>query len=126
MKNSFNIFFQLVIIVCIGILSGCAASKSAFSPTGSWNYTVKNTPNGDTKGIMTLTKEGDAYSGNFQTREHGTFQMQNITMEGKTLTTSFSVRGATFRMNGLFDGDSFTGKISSEYGTFDMVADRTQ
>ena len=125
--SKLNCIFQpLIIIFCISLLAGCAASKSAFSPSGTWDYQVKNTPNGDASGQMTLTKEGDAYSGNFQTSEYGTIQMRDIMMEGNVLTSTFYIQGESFNLNGHFEGDSFTGKITSNYGTFDMIANRAQ
>ena len=126
MKKLYNITQHLIIILCLGLLAGCAASKSAYSPTGTWDYEVNNTPDGDSNGKMILSKNGDEYTGNFQTSEYGTIQMRNIMVEGSALKSTFYVEGETFELNGLFEGDSFTGKITSNYGTFDMSANRIQ
>ena len=126
MKKIYNITQHLIIIFFIILLANCAASKSAYSPTGTWGYEVTNTPDGDSNGKMILSKNGDGYTGNFQTSEYGTIQMRNIMMEGNALKSTFYVEGETFELNGLFEGDSFSGKITSNYGTFDMTANRIQ
>lgn len=124
--NEQNNINRFLIIFLITLLGGCAASKSAYSPTGTWDYEVKNTPNGDANGKMMLSKNGDGYEGNFQTSEYGTLQMRDLILEGNALKSTFYVQGETFELNGLFEGDSFTGKITSNYGTFDMIANRIQ
>jgi hypothetical protein len=126
MNKQNNITRFLIIFLITGLLGGCAASKSAYSPAGTWDYEVKNTPNGDANGKMMLSKNGDEYEGNFQTSEYGTLQMRDITLEGNMLKSTFYVQGETFELNGLFEGDSFSGKITSNYGTFDMIANRIQ
>ena len=126
MNERNNTIRLLIIFLITGLLAGCAASKSAYSPSGTWDYEVKNTPNGDANGKMILSKSGDAYTGNFQTSQYGTIQMRDITMEGNALKSTFYVEGESFELNGLFEGDSFTGKITSNFGTFDMTANRIQ
>ncbi len=116
----------LILIFSISAMAGCAVSKSAYSPAGTWDYEVKNTPNGDRNGKMVITKEGDEYAGNFQTTEYGTLEMRDLMLEGNALQSNFYVQGEAFKLNGLFEGNSFTGKITSNYGTFDVTADRAQ
>jgi hypothetical protein len=126
MKKLYNISQHLIIIFCIILLSACAASKSAYSPTGTWDYEVTNTPDGDSNGKMILSKNGDEYTGNFQTSEYGTIAMRNVMVEDNALKSTFYIEGETFELNGLFEGDSFTGKITSNYGTFGVSAHRIQ
>lgn len=126
MKKLYNISQYLFLIFFIGLLASCAASKSAYNPSGTWDYEVKNTPDGDSNGKMMLSREGEAYTGHFQTSEYGTIQMHNVMLEGNTLKSTFYIQGETLELSGLFEGDSFTGKITSNVGTFDVTANRIQ
>ncbi len=127
MKKQNNKFaWVFTLFLGLGLLAGCAASKTAYSPSGIWEYVVKNTPNGDSNGKMVIAKEGNGYSGNFQTSEYGTIPMRDVILEGNALNSTFNIEGATFNLNGTFEGDTFSGKITSNFGNFDVSADRVQ
>lgn len=87
-----------------------AASK-AFTPSGQWTYEVTELPDGDVSGTMTLTSDGSAYSGNISS-DMGETELEDITIEDKKMSCSFSVQGYDADINGNFVGDNFTGTLS--------------
>ncbi len=118
--------FSLTAVLSLSIiwLAGCASSKSmAYDPSGNWNYTVTGTPNGTVEGTMTITKNGDSYSGELQS-PIGSTNLNNLEIEGQTLSADFDYSGTEIQMSGTFEGDSFNGEVAAGYDSFDMTANR--
>jgi hypothetical protein len=95
----------------------------AYDPSGNWNYTVTGTPNGTVEGTMTITKNGDSYSGELQS-PIGSTNLNNLEIEGQTLSADFDYSGTEIQMSGTFEGDSFNGEVAAGYDSFDMTANR--
>jgi len=124
MRQFLSYSFTAVLSLAIIWLAGCASSKSmAYDPSGNWNYTVTGTPNGTVEGTMTITKNGDSYSGELQS-PIGSTNLNNLKIEGQTLSADFYYSGTEIQMSGTFDGDSFDGEVAAGYDSFDMTANR--
>jgi len=124
MRQFLSYSFTAVLSLAIIWLAGCASSKSmAYDPSGNWNYTVTGTPNGTVEGTMTITKNGDSYSGELQS-PIGSTNLNNLKIEGQTLSADFYYSGTEIQMSGTFDGDSFDGEVAAGYDSFDITANR--
>ena len=113
------------LFLIFGVLfAACSTSKKlAYTPTGTWEYLVIGTPMGDMKGEFVLSKEGDTFSGYFVTNE-GQGEMKDLSLEANNLSCHFSTMGYTVKMSGLFEGESFTGKVMAEGYEFPVTAIR--
>jgi hypothetical protein len=125
MKNKFN-FNILFILAAVLFWYGCAATKTTSSRyVGNWDYVVRNLPDGDVNGIMTISQEGDAYKGDIKSDDGSiSISMQDLKIEDDKLTSYFYFQGMKIDMAGDFDGGNFTGSISVDYNQFPMTAQK--
>lgn len=86
--------------------------KSAF--VGKWNVNIA-APGQDLTGTMTITKEGDKYSGSVLTAL-GEAPLSNIKIDGNKLTADISVNAQGQEMEGTIsgsiEGESVKGDIN--------------
>jgi len=114
----------LIFIVAAFIAYACASSKKVVDISiGSWDYVIKNTPEGDMNGTFVLAKEGDKYTGSLVGGE-GSVPLDNITVIEKVLNCTFYYQGYLVTMSGNFEEDAFTGKCGAEGYEFPMTAVR--
>lgn len=98
------------------------AVKMDAAVVGEWDYVIKNLPDGDTKGVLSIKWEGDKYVGTLQ-GDQGSLQLKNLVIENKELkNASFEAQGYAIEMNGAFAGNTFTGKIRAAGYDFPMTA----
>ncbi len=77
--------------------------------SGTWGYAV-NTPDGQVKGEMILTKVGDEYSGTLSA--FGTAsEMTNMEWKDNKLTFQTNAGGYASKISGTFDADVYTAMI---------------
>jgi hypothetical protein len=63
MKLIFTLFAGLLLMAaCTSTKTSTASSKTKVTPAGDWDYSIKETPEGDFTGIMTVTQQETAYS----------------------------------------------------------------
>jgi hypothetical protein len=116
----------VILLIAAFIAYGCAASKKAVDiSVGTWDYIVTDTPNGDTKGNFTISREGENYVGTLS-GEQGTYPLNNIKVEGNILTYSFSYQGMVLDIKGNIEGSSLTGNVTVDYTSFPMTATRRE
>ncbi len=123
MKNK-TTYTCLAFFAALLMIYGCASSKVAKnSPVGSWDYTVRSTPNGDVSGTLNIEKDGDEYTGNL-TSNAGTIDLNNVTIEDNKLSSSFNYQGTPLQLTGTFSGDDFTGSVDAGSDSFPVEATR--
>ncbi len=111
----------LLAIIAVWV-AGCASTKNATkSYLGNWEYTVKNTPEGDFTGIMVLSRDGDHYTGALKSSE-GQTPFQNVVIDGNNLSCNFDYMGYNIILKGIFEGETLTGNMSVEYNNFPFTA----
>ena len=114
----------IALLIALVFLAGCAASNVAKNgPSGAWEYTVKNTPNGDVSGTMNIMQEGDGYTGNLTTSS-GSIDLNNLTIEEGKMSSSFNYQGTPLELTGDFSEDSFTGNVGAGGQSFPVEATR--
>ena len=125
MKNIFRINI-LLITAAVMIWAGCTATKTTASKyVGNWDYVVRNLPDGDVNGIMTISQEGDGFTGNIKSDDGSiSITMQDLKIENNKLTSYFYFQGMKIDMAGEFEGTDFSGAISVDYNEFPMTAQK--
>jgi hypothetical protein len=108
------------------ILLSCAGTKNAWTPVGNWDYTVSDTPNGDTFGTLIVSEEAGSYTGKLRSPEYGDAVISKFALdENNSLSGTFEMAGLELNISGTFEGDVFTGTIDAGYnGSFPIVANR--
>ena len=125
MKNIFQI--NMMLILAAGFFwAGCAATKTTASKyVGNWDYVVRNLPDGDVNGIMTISQEGDAFKGNIKSDDGSvSITMEDLKIEDNKLTSYFYFQGMKIDMSGEFDGADFSGAITVDYNEFPISAQK--
>ena len=121
---SINTIFHAIVVTLFLLVTGCAASRVAKnSPAGAWDYTVKNTPNGDVSGTMNIEQDGEEYTGSLAT-ESGSIDLQNVTIEDGKMSSTFNYQGTPLEMTGTFSEDAFTGSVGAGGQSFPVEATR--
>lgn len=90
--------------------------------TGEWEYSVVS-PDYTYKGVMEISKEGDALTG-IITAEDTETELSDVMIDGNTLTFNMNVQGFRCDVKGTFDGDEFEGEVSVEGMALPMKASR--
>lgn len=113
----------LLILLAAFIWAGCAGTKKSREAKyiGDWEYLVKDTPNGDVNGVMTISREGEVYIGKL-TSDMGEISLNDLSILEDKLSANFDIQGMRLDMNGTFEGPQFTGTIAVDYSTFPMTA----
>ncbi len=117
----------LLLISSLILLAGCATTSIQVDPVvGTWNHKIENLPRGDPEGSFTIRKNGDGYEGSISNSQ-GPTEMSDIEISGSTLEDSnFEAQGYSIQMTGTFEGETFTGKISTQGYEFPMTATRAE
>lgn len=108
------------------IFAGCKSTQNqAYSVTGSWNYEISNTPYGDFKGTMVLSKNDGAYEGVLLS-DQNKVALRNLEVdENNLMKARFSFEGNDLLLKGSFIGETFSGTVALGYdNVFDMKATR--
>lgn len=108
------------------LLAGCASMKNRWTPVGTWEYLVTNTPDGDASGTLIITMSKEEYAGVLHSTNYGDAEISNFLInEEHALSGSFNMAGYDFYLKGTFDGDTFTGQVESSIAEpFPMTAKR--
>jgi hypothetical protein len=116
----------LILIVVAFMAYACASTKKVADVSlGTWEYIIKDTPEGDLPGTLVISKEADQYIGYLQTAQ-GRLDLNDVKVVDGNLTANFDYMGYAVLMTGLFEGDGFNGKVSVDYNDFMMTANRKE
>ncbi len=118
-----RVFIFLVVAL---VAYACASSKKvADASIGTWEYVIKNTPEGDLNGTLVIAKEGDDYSGYLESSQ-GRIDLNEVSIQDGNLNSKFNYMGYQVLMSGIFEGNMFNGKVSVDYNDFMMTATRKE
>ncbi len=121
-------FYLIFTVVAVIIGAGCATTKTTTSKyVGNWNYIVKNLPEGDIRGTMVLSQDGENFSGNLMSDDGSiSLKMEDLKIENDNLSSYFYFQGMKIYMDGVFNGDNFSGKVSVDYNKFPVTAQKVE
>ena len=104
-----------------------SSSSDSVSVGGKWNYTVES-PQGVRKGVIKITEKGDDYEGVIIRDSGEETQLQEITVDGNTLSFSYVVnfgQEITVNVEVEVDEDTFEGNLTlPNFGSFPIEASR--
>lgn len=122
--NLLLFFDRITLIIFVVAFFSCASTKKiVYTPAGSWNYVVSNTPQGNIKGTMVITQDESLFSGVLNSSA-GKIDLNNVEIIENGLNATFNYQGYQFRLKGLFEGESFNGNVSFSEGQFPIIASR--
>lgn len=111
--------FGLVLLFCVAC--GTTSKLPAWSPVGSYDYTVEDTPMGNVTGVLMIDKNGEGYTAKMVSPQ-GAIDMDNVEVMDKKLTCKFEFDGTPMEVEGNFEGTEFKGVILSGFGNFPLTA----
>ena len=114
-----NIVALLLWMALSFVFSGCGTN----SVVGSWDYTLSMEKQ-ELSGTLKLRKTDSSYEGLLASFETGDIELKNLHVQNNKLTGGFRMWGKEYVITGEFQGDTFTGIVSSEHKEFAMVANR--
>lgn len=122
MKN-----YSIAIFIAIAF-TACVASKTTSkvpSPTGSWDYTITGTPQGDFNGVMIITEVDKVLSAKLIS-DGAELPINKFVFNKETLKMSgeFDYSGALILFDGLFTATEITGTMSTSGMNFPFKATR--
>lgn len=116
----------LASILLLLLVVSCGAKESkedkVFNPVGDWDYKVTTDVS---YGVITITGSAGAYKGSMTTEVFGTLEVQNISVQGTTLTADLDVGGTPAKFKCIYDGDDISGAITAGETTFPFVGERS-
>lgn len=98
-----------------------ALSNSASSYLGTWSFLVTGTPDGDTKGDMIISQNGNVLKGMISSGV-GQSEIKDLKIVNNILTGVFDYNGMSINMAGTFNGNNFEGKVEAQGYSFPMTA----
>lgn len=108
MKKILTLTFSLIM----------ASSAWADGFSGEWTLTI-DTPRGVTNPTMVVNKDGDTYSGVYNSLR-GPLPIDDITVNGNSfafpLVITVPIGDITVQYTGTFDGDTMTGNVENPRG----------
>jgi hypothetical protein len=114
--------YSLILII---LVSACAASKVAIAPVGTWDYSIKGTPNGDYLGDCIVALAEGKYSVRIKTKD-GDIDLRDPQFDkaAKKLTGNFDYQGTTVFFESITNGDTMTGSLMAGGSSFPFNATR--
>ncbi len=111
----------ILLFVATFLSYGCATLQTKVDPfVGEWEYEIRNLPQGEPNGVLTVTKTKDGYAGIM-----GTNNLNDFAIEGNEIVSGdFQAQGYRVELTGRFEGDVFTGQINAASMDFPMTGMR--
>ena len=117
----------LLIASCILLLAACATTKVSkkITPVGEWDYSIKNTPQGDFSGIMIVSLQDNVYSAKLNS-DGGELPFEKCGWDAatKTITGMFYYSGTPIDFTAVLNGEELTGTMAAGGGEFPFAATR--
>ena len=119
MKKRILSFFVLfiVFITCFN----CSSDRGF---QGIWNYQIFISEQDPSSGTFKLQKDGHSYIGSILYQDLGETNIQNLTIEGNSMSMEIVLNNKTITISGEFKGDMFSGTGSYNGGKITLTASR--
>ena len=112
---------------CFLILASCATTRVSkkITPVGDWDYEIKNTPEGDFSGVMTISLQNEVYTAKLNTAGNELpFEKFNWDATTKTVTGFFYYSGTPVDFTAVLNEEQLTGTMAAGGGEFIFSARR--
>jgi hypothetical protein len=113
----------LLLVVFVSSFSYELPSK-AYSPAGTWEYSVPDVPDGYQKGTMTIIEKENGYGVTMALNEYSKAEGEKVKYEKLVINFSVWVEGEEVIISGTFDKDNFSGTVNYSGGEAKFTATR--
>ena len=107
----------------------CATFKSFLEAdtgyTGDYEFLVKDTPDGDYTGTMTIKKGDNGYEGKLFT-EGTDYEIFNLQIENNEMTGNFTFQYMDLFFEAKFTGDNIAGFIFADGQSFELIGTKVK
>ncbi len=106
----------------IALLASCAS----VGPTGTWDYSVTGTPQGDYTGIMTVTRQKVGYVAKMNGQQAGEIAFEKFSFDKKSKLSKglFYFSGAEITFSAAVTKEQMKGSMSTSGMDFPFLATR--
>jgi hypothetical protein len=120
-----NKLFLLLAVIALYSCASTKTSKTAITPAGDWEYLIAGTPEGDFKGIMNITKQGDTYTAKMNANG-SELALEKFTWnpETKKVNGELYYSGTQVLFDATLNGDELVGDMSAGGMSFPFKATR--
>jgi hypothetical protein len=129
MKRITKILNAFVTILLLTMFSSCATFKSFLEAdtgyTGDYEFLVKDTPDGDYTGTMTIKKGDNGYRGNLFT-EGTDYEIFNLQIENNEMTSNFTFQYMDLFFEAKFTGENIAGFIFADGQGFELTGTKVK
>ena len=129
MKRTTKILNAFVTILLLTMFSSCATFKSFLEVdtryTGDYEFLVKDTPNGDYTGTMTIKKGDNGYRGKLFT-EGTDYEIFNLQIENNEMTGNFTFQYMDLFFEAKFTGENIAGFIFADGQGFELTGTKVK
>jgi len=125
--NYKNVFRGLAVLMVVVLASSFVSEPIAkkYSPAGTWEYSVPGVQPGYENGSMIVAEDGKNYKVTMVLNEYFRTDAEQVVYKKKSINFSVYVENEEVKVNGNFEGDDFSGRLSYFEGDFDITAKRT-
>ena len=129
MKRTTKILNAFVTILLLTMFSSCATFKSFLEAdtgyTGDYEFLVKDTPDGDYTGTMTIKKGDNGYRGKLFT-EDTDYEIFNLQIENNEMTGNFTFQYMDLSFEAKFTGENIAGFIFADGQGFELTGTKVK
>ena len=129
MKRTTRITNAFVAIYLLTMISLCATFKSFLEAdagyAGNYEFLVKDTPDGDYTGTLTIRKGDNGYEGKLFT-ESTNYEILNLKIENNKMTGNFTFQYMDLYFQVEFTGENFSGLIFADGQTFELTGTKVK
>ena len=129
MKRTTKILNAFVTILLLTMFSSCATFKSFLEAdtgyTGDYEFLVKDTPDGDYTGTLTIRKGDNGYEGKLFT-ESTNYEILNLKIENNEMTGNFTFQYMDLFFKAKFTGENIAGFIFADGQGFELTGTKVK
>ena len=129
MKRTTKILNAFVTILLLTMFLSCATFKSFLEAdtgyTGDYEFLVKDTPDGDYTGTMTIKKRDNGYRGKLFT-EGTDYEIFNLQIENNEMTGNFTFQYMDLFFEAKFTGENIAGFIFADGQDFELTGTKVK
>ena len=129
MKRTTKILNAFVTILLLTMFSSCATFKSFLEAdtgyTGDYEFLVKDTPDGDYTGTMTIKKGDNGYRGKLF-KEGTDYEIFNLQIENNEMTGNYTFQYMDLFLKAKFTGENIAGFIFADGQGFELTGTKVK
>ena len=129
MKRTTRITNAFVAIYLLTMISSCATFKSFLEAdagyAGNYEFLVKDTPDGDYTGTLTIRKGDNGYEGKLFI-EGTNYEILNLQIENNKMTGNFTFQYMNLFFEAKFTGENIAGFIFADGQGFELTGTKVK